>query len=81
MIFSGMPGVSGLGAFVLGRGYSVPVPVAETAGNYDATLSLINTYACSVQPTNPVGLITEIFDKGLSVDPAIFQSENAIPED
>jgi hypothetical protein len=78
MIFSGVPGVSGLGAFVLGRGYTLPVTPAQN-GNYSIEYTNFQTYTCVIRPRVPISLITKIYRYDAEYDPAILISENDIP--
>ncbi len=79
MIFSGMPGVSGAGSFLLGVGYFVsPAPVLP--GNYSIEFSRIPNYQCVLSPKVPIALVVSITNLGVEFDPEILQSENTIPQ-
>lgn len=79
MIFSGMPGVSGAGAFVPALGYSKPSGTA-LPGNYSLEISNIPTYKCVLSPKTPIALILKITESAASFTPEIRQSENTIPQ-
>lgn len=78
MIFSGMPGVSGFGAFVLGRGYSEPF--TPGTGNYEIEFDRIQTYNCVLSPKSPIALVISITKSAAEFTPEILQSENTIPQ-
>lgn len=79
MILSGMPGVSGLGSFVLGRAYTaVPLPAPE--GQYSIDFTTIQKHTCVLRPKTPIALITKINRKDALYDPGTLISENNIPQ-
>jgi hypothetical protein len=79
MIFSGMPAISGLGHFLLGRGYSVPTDTS-TPGNYSFEITQIPTYSVVLSPEMPIALIVKIENYGAEFTPEVLISENSIPQ-
>jgi hypothetical protein len=78
-MISGVPGVSGLGSFVLSRGYTIPV-LPKPKNLPEAIFTKIQQYSCVLSPKVPIALVVKIKQSKTSFDTFPKTSENNIPQ-
>jgi hypothetical protein len=77
-MISGVPGVSGLGSFVLSRGYTIPV-LPSPKNIPEAIFTRLEQYSCVISPITPIALIVKIKQSKTGFDTFPKTSENDIP--
>jgi hypothetical protein len=79
MVISGVLGVSGLGSFVLSRGYTLPVPQAPPFLPEGIFTKFSHT-TCTISPRVPIALIVKIKKPASEFKTFPKVSENTIPQ-
>lgn len=78
-MISGVPGVSGLGSFVLSRGYTIPVLPGSTVFP-EVIFTRFDQYSCVISPLTPIALIVKIKQSKTEFNTFPKSSENTIPQ-